>query len=52
MNHKKTRTTELQISSISHIHDPLAARKWMELYVTLLKKQLITEHVDQCPGEE
>ncbi|GIP43204.1 hypothetical protein J45TS6_16630 [Paenibacillus sp. J45TS6] len=52
MTRKKNRTTELQISSISHIHDPLSARKWMELYVTLLKKQLISEHVNQSPGEE
>ncbi|WP_197069762.1 hypothetical protein [Paenibacillus sp. FSL R5-0345] len=52
MNRKRTRTTELQISSITHIHDPLAARKWMELYINLLKKQLIANHVDQNPGEE
>ncbi|MFD0620361.1 hypothetical protein ACFQZR_23120 [Paenibacillus sp. GCM10027629] len=51
MNRKRTRTTELQISSISHIHDPLAARKWMELYVTLLKKQLIAEHIESNPEE-
>ena len=44
MNRKKTHSTELQITSISQIHDPLAARKWMELYVNLLKKQLIAEH--------
>ena len=48
---KKQRTTELQISSISHVHDPHAARKWMELYVNLLKKQIIAEHVG-CSQEE
>lgn len=52
MARKKVRSTELQITSISQIHDPNAARKWMELYVDLLKRQLIAEHVDEMSGEE
>lgn len=52
MNHKKSRTTEFQISSISQIHDPDAARKWMDLYVNLLKKQLIVEQTSNNLGEE
>lgn len=52
MNRKKTRTTELQITSISQIHDPESARKWMELYVQLLKKKLIAEHTGGSLGEE
>lgn len=52
MNRKKSRTTELQISSISQIHDPDATRKWMDLYVNLLKKQLIAENASSNLGEE
>lgn len=52
MNRKKSRTTELQISSISQIHDPDAARKWMDLYIKLLKDQLIAGHVGTSQDEE
>ncbi|MCJ8013381.1 hypothetical protein MUG84_16755 [Paenibacillus sp. KQZ6P-2] len=52
MNRKKSRTTDFQISSITQIHDPDAARKWMDLYVQLLKKQLIAEHSGDSQGEE
>lgn len=38
---KKKKITELTIQSVSCVHDPEAARKWMEIYVDLSKQELL-----------
>lgn len=32
---------DIQVTSVSYVHDPEAATKWFEVYVEILKKQLI-----------
>lgn len=36
----------LQVTSVSYVHDPEAAEKWFEIYVEILKKQLIKSVVE------
>ncbi len=33
--------SELVIQSISYVHDPCAAQKWFEIYIDIVKKQLL-----------
>ncbi|WP_017754228.1 hypothetical protein [Calidifontibacillus oryziterrae] len=36
-----TKKSELIIQSISYVHDPYAAQKWFEIYVEMVKRQLL-----------
>lgn len=40
---KKKYVEELEIKSISYVHDPDAMKRWMDLYVDLLKEELENE---------
>lgn len=35
---------EFKLESISYVHDPDAAKKWFEIYIELIKSQLLKEN--------
>lgn len=40
---KKKYVEQLKIKSISYVHDPDAMKRWMDLYVELLKEEFENE---------
>ncbi|WP_175428325.1 hypothetical protein [Bacillus solimangrovi] len=37
------RKREITLESISYVHDPEAAKKWFEIYIEIVKKQLLKQ---------
>lgn len=42
-NLKKQTKKEIELESISYVHDPEAAKKWFELYIDLIKQEIIKQ---------
>lgn len=40
---KKREKKELTIESISYIHDPDSAQEWFEIYLDIVKKELLKQ---------
>lgn len=40
---KKQPKKEIEIETISYVHDPDAATKWFELYIELIKQEIVKQ---------
>jgi len=44
---KKPKDSKGTITSIQYIHDPDAAKEWMELFIEIIKKQFLDTNMNR-----